>query len=107
MSLLGDMYDLKTKEYIKTRKQTKEVIETLRALRDTNTNHSYRKAMNEAIREIKQIGFARKGRITNCLGTQFEEETTEYIRKIRDIERDDRIRMLESSTIRYYSNLFD
>ena len=28
MSLLGDMYELKTEEYIKTRKQTAEVIET-------------------------------------------------------------------------------
>ena len=66
MSLLGDMYNLKTEEYIKTRKQTAKVIETLRALRDTNTNPLYRKAMNEAIREIKQIGFARKGKFTNC-----------------------------------------
>ncbi len=102
VSLLGDMYNLKTEEYIKTRKQTKEVIETLRALRDTNTNPSYRKAMNEAIREIKQIGFARKGKITNCLGKLFEDETTEYRRKLREIETEDSIHTLESISCRHF-----
>ena len=102
MSLLGDMYNLKTEEYIKTRKQTAEVIETLRALRDTNTNPLYRKAMNEAIREIKQIGFARKGKITNCFGKLFEDETTEYRRKLREIETEDSIRTLESISCRHF-----
>lgn len=102
MSLLGDMYELKTEEYIKTRKQTKEVIETLRALRDTNTNPLYRKAMNEAIREIKQIGFARKGKITNCLGKLLEEESAEYRRKLSDIETEDSIRTLESISCRHF-----
>lgn len=102
MSLLGDMYELKTEEYIKTRKQTAEVIETLRALRDTNTNPLYRKAMNEAIREIKQIGFARKGKITNCLGKIFEEESAEYRRKLSDIETEDSIRTLASISCRHF-----
>lgn len=102
MSLLGDMYELKTEEYIKTRKQTKEVIETLRALRDTNINPLYRKAMNEAIREIKQIGFARKNKITNCLGKLFEDETTEYRNKLSDIETEDSIRTLASISCRHF-----
>lgn len=65
-------------ETIRTRKAYKQIVKDLRERRDASINPHYRKAMNEAIREIKTVPFLRQdGGFWNCMGKRMTREESE------------------------------